>query len=109
MLGRWYRVQLDSLWSPVSRHYFGPGVAPTDDEADARFARVPQQSMDLLIAILPDIEGLLTAEQRALLPSEVAGYIDRGRLAAIGERSTDALFAQPESQQGRTRIGGPGR
>jgi hypothetical protein len=82
-MNRWYTIRLDSIWTPVARHF---AELPNDyDRRDVydRYRTARKASIDLLIKLAPSINGLLTPAQRRLLPSFISGYLDPRYLAAI--------------------------
>jgi beta-lactamase regulating signal transducer with metallopeptidase domain len=89
-LSRWYMVQLNGIWSPVSSYYVSHGRGPDDAALDATFRRAPRASMDLLIGLAPEITGLLTTDQRRKLSPQISSYLDAENLAAIGAGRTSA-------------------
>jgi hypothetical protein len=75
-LNRWLTVRLDSIWSPVAKD-----LAALPDEYDQgvaydRYRSAREASFDLLISIAPGISNMLTGEQKRLMPSFLANYLD---------------------------------
>jgi hypothetical protein len=96
-MNRWYTIRLDSIWSPVARHF---GALPDDyDRRDVydRYRTARQASVDLLIKLSGSIKALLTPAQLRMLPSFISGYIDPRYLAAIrsGTQGSAAPFGFP--------------
>jgi hypothetical protein len=82
-LNRYYKIRLDSIWSPVAKFL---GELPNEydqGEAYSRYITARRASVDLLVKLSPEIKGLLTAEQRRKLPAFIASYLDPRYLASI--------------------------
>jgi beta-lactamase regulating signal transducer with metallopeptidase domain len=115
-LNRWYMIRLNGIWSPVAKHYFGAAGPVDRGEPSAALNGAPEASMNLLIAIAPDIKGLLRDDQRSKLPPAIAGYLEPATLAALGAGTAAAptgVFAPDGGlgggRGGRGRVGGRGR
>jgi len=111
-LNRWYMVQLNAIWSPVSSYYVSHPSPSEETSASIVFRRAPRTSMDLLIGLVPDITGLLTADQRSKLSPRIAAYLDSRNLAAIGAGQTSAptgVFHPDGGPYGRGGARGGGR
>jgi len=81
-MNRRYTVRLDSIWSGWRR----TGRAAGDLRPGRRVRRYKharEASVDLLIALAPTINDLLTAEQKRKLPPLVASHLDTRYLAGI--------------------------
>lgn len=89
-LNRWYTIRLDSIWSPVITYLAALPDHYDEEEAYNRYRVAREHSVDLLIALAPDVKGLLTPEQQRKLPSFVTGFLDPRYLASI--RSGTAGF-----------------
>ncbi len=89
-LNRWYVTHLDSVWTPVIRHY----VALPDhyDKAEVydRYRKAREASVDLLVTAAPQIRALLTAAQLRRLPDLIVAYLDPRYLAAIRSGTSGA-------------------
>jgi hypothetical protein len=82
-MNRRYVIQLDSIWTPVTKYYAAlPEVYDQGDAYD-RYRRAREASVGVLIGIVPSVKSLLTAEQRRKLPDLVAAYLDLRYLAAV--------------------------
>lgn len=111
-LNRLYMVRLNAIWSPVTNYYVSHPWSVDATPADASFRRAPRASMDVLIGLVPDINGVLTAEQRRRLDPRVSLYLDPGILAALGSGQASApsgVFLADGGQVGGGRRGGGGR
>jgi hypothetical protein len=82
-MNRRYTIRLDSIWSPVITYLAGLPKDYDQGEAYARYTRARKASVDMLIALAPTIDHLLTAEQRRKLPPLVASYLDPRYLSGI--------------------------
>jgi hypothetical protein len=82
-MNRAYTIRLDSIWSGVARYLAGMPDEYDQGEAYGRYKRAREASVDLLIALAPRIDELLTPEQRRKLPPLVASHLDRRYLAGI--------------------------
>ncbi|AHG92492.1 hypothetical protein J421_4957 (plasmid) [Gemmatirosa kalamazoonensis] len=82
-MNRWYKIRLDSIWSPVAKVLGNLPDAYDEGEAYQQYITARRASVDLLTKLAPDIKGLLTAEQRRKLPAFIASYLDPRYLASI--------------------------
>lgn len=115
-LNRWYMIRLNGIWSPVAKQYLSAGGSSDGGTINEIVNSAPEASMNLLIAIAPDIKGLLNDDQRRKLPATIAGYLEPATLAALGDgtaASPTGVFAPDGGlgggRGGRGRVGGPGR
>jgi hypothetical protein len=82
-LNRAYTMRLDSIWTPVAKYL---AALPQDyDQAEAShtYKAAREATVDLLVALAPRINGLLTADQKRKLPALVASHLDTRYLAGI--------------------------
>jgi hypothetical protein len=82
-MNRAYTVRLDSIWSLVAKDLAALPANYDQGEAYGRYKRAREASVDLLIALVPHINSLLSAQQRRSLPPLVASHLDRRYLAGI--------------------------
>jgi hypothetical protein len=82
-INRWYKIRLDSIWSPVAKFLGDLPNSYDEGEAYARYITARRASVDLLMKLSPDLKGLLTADQRRKLPPFIASYLDPRYLASI--------------------------
>jgi hypothetical protein len=75
-LNRWLMVGLDSIWGPVAKELAALPELYDQGLAYDRYRAAREASFDLLIRVAPDVANMLTAEQKRLLPSSVATYLD---------------------------------
>ncbi|HJP58909.1 MAG TPA: hypothetical protein VJ865_02890, partial [Gemmatimonadaceae bacterium] len=99
-MNRRYVVRLDSIWSPVAKYLAALPDKYNKDEAYSHYQHAREASVDMLMALVPTIRGLLTPSQRRKLPTYIASYLDTRYLASI--RSGTAGGA------GGPMFGGPG-
>jgi hypothetical protein len=82
-MNRTYTIRLDSIWTPVAKYL---AALPNEyDQSDAyhTYKAAREASVDLLVALAPKINGLLTADQKRKLPPLVASHLDGRYLAGI--------------------------
>jgi hypothetical protein len=82
-MNRRYTVRLDSIWSGVAADLANAPVDYDQGEVYGRYKHAREASVDLLIALAPTINDLLTPEQRRKLPALVASHLDTRYLAGI--------------------------
>ena len=108
-LNRWYLIRLNTIWSPLVKEL---AALPDDYDREAvygRYIRARQSSVDLLIGLAPQLNGLLTKEQRRKLPQFIAVYLDKRYLASIRDGTAGAGFGLPGGfDVGAIRGGGGG-
>jgi hypothetical protein len=82
-LNRAYTMKIDSIWDPVTKALAALPDKYDHDAAYARYITAREATVDLLIRIAPELEHLLTPEQRRRLPPTIASYLDPRYLASI--------------------------
>jgi hypothetical protein len=82
-MNRRYTIALDSLWSPVVKYWEEMPKDYNQGEAYGSYTHAREASVDLLIALAPRINALLTDEQKRRLPPLVASHIDTRYLTGI--------------------------
>jgi hypothetical protein len=82
-MNRRYTVRLDRTWAPVAKYLAELPEKYDQGEAFDRYTRARKASVDMLIALAPTINQLLTAEQKRKLPALVASYLDTRYLSGI--------------------------
>ena len=108
-LNRAYMIRLNAIWSPVSSYYLSHPTAGNETPLNAEIRRAPKASIDELLRIIPSVEGVLTPEQRRLLPPRIASYLDARALGAIvAGQSSDpgGIFPSDGGFLGGARGGG---
>ena len=83
VLNRRFAVQLDSIWTPVAKFLAQLPVEYDRAAAYGRYQAARGRTVDLLIAISPMVNGLLSPAQRRRIPPNVAPYLDRRYLASV--------------------------
>ncbi len=106
-LNRQYMIRLSAIWSPVSAYY------AAHPDADARrivAGEDPSRATARALAgLLPELEGVLTSEQRAAVPSTISPFLDPRSIDAAVARSADGVFLSGDqlfALRGRGRGGG---
>ncbi|MEO8560642.1 MAG: carboxypeptidase-like regulatory domain-containing protein [bacterium] len=82
-MNRSYTVSLDSIWMPLAKHLAELPQRYDQGEAYERYTVARKASVDLLVAIAPTINALLTDAQRRKLPALVASHLDARYLAGV--------------------------
>jgi hypothetical protein len=89
-MNRTYVIRLDSIWSPVAKHFASlPDNYDRKDVQD-RYVAARKASVDLMIKLSPVIKQLLTQDQLRKIPSFIASYLDPRYLAMIRSGSQGA-------------------
>lgn len=87
-LNRAYVLKSDSIWTPVARFLADLPDRYSHSEAYGRYRRARESTVDLLIAVAPDIRHLLTAEQIRILPTTVLTFLDKRSLQGMRSGSS---------------------
>lgn len=82
-LNRKYVLKSDSIWAPVARVLADLPERYNKDLAYDRYRDAREQTIDMLIRFAPDIKGLLTPAQYRILPTQLAGFLDKRTLQGI--------------------------
>ncbi len=82
-INRAFTIRLDSIWTPLAK-YLG-NLPDHYDQGDAydRYKAAREASVDLLIALSPRLNSILTDEQKRKLPALVASHLDVRYLQGI--------------------------
>jgi hypothetical protein len=83
VLNRRFAVQLDSIWTPVAKYLAQLPAEYDRAAAYGRYQAARERTVDLLIALSPMVNGLLSPAQRRRIPPKVAPYLDRRYLASV--------------------------
>ncbi len=83
-----YVLKSDSIWTPVARFLADLPDRFNHGAAYDKYKHAREQTVDLLIHVAPDLRRLITAAQYRLLPTQLAGFMDKRTL--IGIRSGTA-------------------
>ncbi len=94
-MNRRYQYRTDSLWTPISRWIASLPTEFDEREAFTRFLRARQAQVDMLIALAPTIDALLTSEQKRKVPASVLTYLDPRYLLSI--RNGNGLYVSGSS------------
>ncbi len=109
IMNRWYLIRLDSIWTPLIKE-----LAALPDNYDreavyAKYVTARQRSVDLLLALSPRLNQLLTRSQRRQLPQFIAVYLDTRYLNSIRNGTAGSGFGLPSGFDiGAIRAGGGG-
>lgn len=95
-MNREYTVRLDSIWSATTHYWAALPSGYDRDRAYNQYKRSREATIDLLIALVPRINAVLTADQKRKLPPAVAseldvGYLRRIRSSTVGGASSGAF------------------
>lgn len=82
-LNRWYVLSSDKVWAPIARELAELPDRFNHDLAFNKYRRGREQSVDMLLKVVPDIKGLLSAEQYRMLPTQLAAFMDARTLRAL--------------------------
>lgn len=82
-LNRWYVLKSDSVWAPIARDFAALPDRFNHDIEFNKYRKGREQSVDMLLRIVPEIRSLLTAEQYRMLPTQLAAFMDTRSLRAI--------------------------
>ncbi len=107
-MNRWYKIRLDSIWSPVAKFLGDLPDRYDDGEAYTQYIGARRASVDLLTKLSDDIRGVLTAEQRRKLPAFIASYLDPRYLASIRSGTAGANAGAGPMMMGGRGMGGFG-
>ena len=66
----------DSVWTPVAKALDAEPEHYTAGDAYRRYVTARERTMDYLIALVPDLRGLLTPGQKRRLPAIILDYMD---------------------------------
>ena len=71
-----YARHADSVWTPVARALESEPEGYSHGEAYRRYVRAREQTVDYLLAVVPDVQTLLTPAQKRRLPPIILNYLD---------------------------------
>ncbi|HTR79466.1 MAG TPA: hypothetical protein VMH39_15215, partial [Gemmatimonadaceae bacterium] len=75
-LNRYFTTRQDSIWAPIAQYLAALPNKYNDDDAYAHYVAGREATIDLLLAIGPKIDGLLSADQRRRLPAQAEQWLD---------------------------------
>ena len=81
-LNRWYTVRLDSIWTPIAKQFAEMPANYDQGAAYDLYRQGREASVDLLIKIVPMVNGMLTSAQKRKL-GYVAQFMDTRYLAYV--------------------------
>lgn len=109
LMNRWYLINLDSIWTPLLKELAALPDTYDRDAVYAKYIAARQRSVDLLLALSPRLNRLLTRTQRRKLPQFVAVYLDKRFLNSIRNGTAGSGFGLPGGFDiGAIRAGGGG-
>jgi hypothetical protein len=82
-LNRWYVLRSDSIWTPVARFLAELPDRYNHDDAYDRYKTAREQSVDMLIKVVPGIRQLLTPAQIRILPTSLVSFLDKRTLQGL--------------------------
>ncbi len=82
-LNRLYVLKSDSVWTPVARFLADLPDRYNHDDAYGRYRRAREETVDVLIRVVPGIRGLLTPDQIRVLPDQLVQFLDKRTLQGI--------------------------
>jgi len=72
-----FSVFADSVWTPVAGYLVALPDEYSQSQAYARYVSARERTVDYLLTLVPDANGLLTGAQRRRLPLQISNYLDR--------------------------------
>jgi hypothetical protein len=72
-----FSVFADSVWTPVAGYLVALPEEYNQSQAYARYVSARERTVDYLLTLVPDANGLLTDAQRRRLPLQISNYLDR--------------------------------
>lgn len=78
-----YIHRSDSIWAPAAKFLAELPDVYDHGQAYDRYKHAREQTVDLLIKVAPDLKQLLTSEQYRMLPTSLAGFMDKRTLQGI--------------------------
>ena len=78
-----YVNKSDSIWTPVAKFLSELPDHYDRDAAYDKYRRAREQTVDLLIKLAPDLRSLVTNAQFRMLPTQLAGFLDKRTLLGI--------------------------
>ncbi|MEO7455248.1 MAG: carboxypeptidase regulatory-like domain-containing protein [Gemmatimonadaceae bacterium] len=82
-MNRAYTLRLDSIWTPVAKEFAALPANYDQGTAYDHYKHAREATVDLLIALAPRINALISADQKRKLPALVASHLDERYLAGI--------------------------
>jgi hypothetical protein len=88
-LNRWYTVRLDSIWTPIAKKFAEMPAPYSQDEAYDLYRQGREASVDLLIKVVPLVNGMLSSAQKRKL-GFMAQYMDTRFLTYVRSGTASA-------------------
>jgi hypothetical protein len=88
-LNRWYTVRLDSIWTPIAKKFAEMPAPYSQDEAYDLYRQGREASVDLLIKVVPLVNGMLSSAQKRKL-GFMAQYMDTRYLTYVRSGTASA-------------------
>ena len=82
-LNRYFVLRSDSIWNPVTKFLSELPDKYNHDDAYGRYKDAREQTVDMLIKVVPDIKRLLTPAQYRVLPTSLASFLDKRTLQGL--------------------------
>ena len=82
-LNRTYVLASDKVWAPIARELADLPDRYNHDRAFSMYRRGREQSVDMLLRLVPQIKTILTPEQYRKLPAQLAAFMDARTLRAL--------------------------
>jgi hypothetical protein len=87
-MNRRYTIELDSIWTPVVEYWAALPKDYDQGAAYSRYKKAREASVDLLIALAPRINRIITEEQKRRLPDLVVSHLNIRYLEGIRSGTT---------------------
>ncbi len=108
ILNRRYQYRSDSLWAPVGKKLGSLGQSYDINEAYRAYLKARRAQIDMLINVVSDVNGIMTAAQRRKLPAQVVSYLDPRYLISVRNGTNTFVGGTPSFGGGPTFFGGRG-
>lgn len=82
-LNRYFVLRSDSIWNPVTKFLSELPDKYNHDDAYGRYKDAREQTVDMLIKIVPGIKRMLTPAQYRVLPTSLASFLDKRTLQGL--------------------------
>jgi hypothetical protein len=110
-LNRWYTVRLDSIWTPIAKQFAEMPAPYSRDEAYDLYRQGREASVDLLIKVVPLVNGMLSSAQKRKLgfmaqymDTRYLTYVRSGTASAGGFGMGSAIGAEMMMMEGMSRM-----
>jgi len=82
-LNRYFVLRSDTIWNPVTTFLSELPDKYNHDDAYGRYRDAREQTVDMLIKIVPDIKRMLTPAQIRVLPTSLVSFLDKRTLQGL--------------------------